>query len=185
MGWNGRSNINISQRMPTTVNTNGPGRRGCPRSIANTNYSVGAIPIACCPSTYAQNTRASVSIIDCIFEFRPSVSAGSTICGRIEKVDGWPSACRLFLRKIHTWMSAGCFLQKILVTRHPHMQQIMQFCEACISSVSTENSIYNQEIHGNIKKYCSLAISASFFISNYLLQYSCILGQSRSRAELF
>ena len=67
MGWNGRSNINISQRMPTTVNTNGPGRRGCPRSIANTNYSVGAIPIACCPSTYAQNTRASVSIIDCIF----------------------------------------------------------------------------------------------------------------------
>ena len=75
--------------------------------------------------------------------------------------------------------------KKILVTRHPHMQQIMQFCEACISSVSTENSIYNQEIHGNIKKYCSLAISASFFISNYLLQYSCILGQSRSRAELF
>lgn len=85
MGWNGRSNINISQRMPTTVNTNGPGRRGCPRSIANTNYSVGAIPIACCPSTYAQNTRASVSIIDCIFEFRPSVSvADGLFCREID-----------------------------------------------------------------------------------------------------
>ena len=73
--------------------------------------------------------------------------------------------------------------KKILVTRHPHMQQIMQFCEACISSVSTENSIYNQEIHGNIKKYCSLATSASFRISNYLLQYPCIPGQSSIRAE--
>ena len=67
--WDGRSNINISQRIPTAINANGPGSRGRPRSIANTNYSVGAIPIACCSSTYAQNTRDSISIIDCFFEF--------------------------------------------------------------------------------------------------------------------
>lgn len=52
-----------------------------------------------------------------------------------------------------------------------------------LHEATTENSIYNQEIHGNIKKYCPLAASASFFISNYLLQYSCIPGQSSIRAE--